>query len=109
MKWLRLFWDFLFGVLLIGGAPWAVLALTVILGDLYQSLFHVIISDITQSVIVSVMMIAATAMFCFAVSYRFRRRLIPKWLVVLEIMFGLAGAIFFFGLYGVVSYAAYGN
>ena len=45
MKLIRQSWDFLFGALLIGGAPICVLALTVVLGDLYQSLFHVIISE----------------------------------------------------------------
>jgi hypothetical protein len=104
MKHIRLLWDFLFGVLLIGGAPWAVLGLTVVLGDLCQSQFHVVIPEL----IFGIMLLAAIAAFCFAISYRVFHRLLPKPFIVLEIILGMAGAIFFFGLYGVVSYSAYG-
>lgn len=37
MKLICLSWDFVFGMLLIGGAPLCVVALTVILGDIYES------------------------------------------------------------------------
>jgi hypothetical protein len=108
MKLFRLSWDFLFGVLLICGAPWSIIALTVILFDTYQSVFHVIIPDSLSVVIVSVMFIIAVSIFAYVIRFRWRKRLLPKAFIALEILFGTTLALFLFCFYGVVTYSIIG-
>ncbi len=102
MKLVRLSCDFLFGVLLIGGVPWCVImALILILASLYESLFHVIMSEGTRGVFVGLMSIAAVAVIVYAIRFRLRRRLLPKGVVVLEVLLGVGAFLLFspFGLF----------
>jgi hypothetical protein len=108
MKLVRLSWDFFFGALLIGGAPVSVIALTVVLGDLYQSVFHVIIPEGASLVVFCAMSLAAVAAFACAVRYRLRRRLLPKGVVVLEVLVGVIGAVVLYAFYGVLLYSTIG-
>src|SRR4051812_8360973 len=105
MKFVRLSWDFLFGVLLIGGAPMCVIALTVILGNLYQTLFHVIIADSSDLVMGGAMFFMAVAAFAYAIRFRLRRRLLPKSVILLEVLLGIIGAFFLYAFYGVLMYS----
>jgi len=102
MKLVRLSWDFLFGVLLIGGAPLCAMALTMILLFLNESRFPVIISEGIGFVILGVMFITAVAAFAYAIRFRLRRRLLPKGVVVLEVLLGIIGAFFLLSGYGVL-------
>src|SRR5712691_35050 len=101
MKLVRVLGDFLFGVLLISGVPMCVMALTLILALLYESQFHVFISisDGIGTIIFGVMCIAA---FAYVIRFRLRRRLLPKGVVVLEVLLGIIGAFFLFCGYGVL-------
>ena len=102
MKLVRQSWDFLFGALLIGGAPLCVMTLTVILGGLYESLFQVIISEGISFVVFGVMFITAVAAFAYAIRVRLRRRLLPRGILVLEVLLGTISAFFLFSAYGVI-------
>jgi len=108
MKVVRLCWDLFFGVLLIGGAPMSVMALTVILGDFYQSLFHVVISDGIGFAVFGVMFISMVAVFFYAIRFRLRRRLLPGGFIAAEVLLGIIGAFFLFSLYGVLMYSIIG-
>ena len=99
MKYL---WDFIFGVLLIGGAPWSVIALVTVVGDLIQKLFHVVIPD-GVSIFAGFMSLAlGFAAFIGAIMFRFGRRIIPRGFLVGEVLLGLFGAVVLFVFYGVL-------
>jgi hypothetical protein len=108
MKSLRLFWDFLFGVLLIGGAPMSVLALTVVLADSYRAVFHIVIPQGTSLILVVLSFVMAVVAFACAIRFRLRRRLLPKGAIVGEAVLGLIGAFFVYSFYGVVTYSSIG-
>jgi hypothetical protein len=108
MKSLRLFWDFLFGVLLIGGAPISVLALTVVLADLYQATFHMVIPRGTSLILVVLSFVIAALAFAYAIRFRLRRRLLPKRALLGEVLLGLIGSFFVYLFYGVVTYSSIG-
>ncbi len=105
MRLLRLSWDFLFGILLIGGAPWCVLALVIILGDGFQKMFHVVIPDSVNYPLTWVALLGALAVFILAIRHRVRRRLLPKGFLALELLLGIGGALFVFAVYGVVMHS----
>lgn len=90
MKYL---WDFIFGILLIGGAPWSVLALWIIGGDLFQRCTHIVISDTVFMVITGIVLILALVTFGAAIAYRVRRRLLPTGFIVAEAFLGVVGAL----------------
>ena len=109
IKALRMLWDLFFGVSLIGGAPWSVIALQIIIGDLVQSVFHLnMIPNSIFTPIMCVTMLAALAAFVFAIRFRVRRRVLPAGFLALEILLGLAGAFLLFMLYGVITYSIIG-
>ena len=106
MKFVRISCDFLFGVLLIGGAPLCAMALSIFL--IFLSPCPAIISEWIGFVFQGVVFIPAVAAFAYAIRFRLRRRLLPKGVVVLEVLLGLIGALFLFSGYGVLMvYAIY--
>jgi hypothetical protein len=98
MKLLKQLWDFVFGVLLIGGAPLGVVGLVTILGDLYQRLFSVTIPDSVGMAVTGFGMLVAFAAFIAAIWYRLRHRLIPRGFAVAEAVLGVVGAVMFMAL-----------
>jgi hypothetical protein len=108
MKLLAQTWDVLFGALLIGGAPWVVIALSVILGDLYERLFQTTVPDKVGTVACVVMFITAFIAFAGAIQFRVRRRILPVGFVILEAFLGVAGALVLFVFYGVLTYSIIG-
>ena len=108
MKLLRYSWDLFFGVLLIGGAPWCVVASLIILGDLFQSVSHLIVPEAVFAVLFFLSLAGAVAAFAFAIRHRVRQRVLPPGFLVLEILLGLGGAFILFGFYGVVMYSIVG-
>jgi len=51
MKYL---WDFIFGILLIGGAPWSVIGLATVIGDFLQKHIHIVTSDAVDNVVIGI-------------------------------------------------------
>jgi hypothetical protein len=108
MKSLRLIWDFLFGALLIGGAPMCVMALTVVLADFCQALLQVVIPEGVSLAIFVLMSLTSIAAFAYAIRFRLRRRLLPKAVILAEVVLGAVGAFSLFSFYGVVIYSSIG-
>jgi drug/metabolite transporter (DMT)-like permease len=102
MKPIRLSWDFVFGVLLIGGAPMSIFALMVVLGDSFQKLSHIRIPNTVGFVMFAIMFISALLAFIFALRFRLRKRLLPRVFIVVEALLGIVGALFLFAFYGVM-------
>ena len=94
MKFVRISCDFLFGVLLIGSAPLGAMALSIFL--IFLSPCPAIISEWIGFVFQGVVFIPAVAAFAYAIRFRLRRRLLPKGVVVLEVLLGFSGAFFLF-------------
>jgi hypothetical protein len=84
------------------------LGLPVVLGDSFQSLFHVILPMWIGAAVSCVGLIAAVVAFVYAVRFRLRKRLLPSGLIVLELLFGIAGALVLFAFWGVLTYSAIG-
>ncbi len=105
MKYL---WDFIFGVLLIGGAPWSVIAVVVVVSDLLEKHAHIVASDTVALVISGIMFITALFVFGAAIAYRLRKRLLPRGFIVAEIFLGVVGAFVLFMFYGVIMYSIIG-
>ena len=99
MKYL---WDFIFGVLLIGGAPWSVIALVVVVGDLVQKYTHIDVPDTVALIISGIVFITTFLVFGAAVAYRVKKRLLPRGFIMAEVLLGVVGAVFLFGFYGVM-------
>ena len=99
---MRKLWDFIFGVLLIGGAPWSVIGLATVVGDFLQNHIHVVTSDAVDYVVIGIIMVLAFLAFCGAVAYRLRKRLIPRGFIVAEGILGILGAFCVFVFYGVL-------
>ena len=100
-------WDVLFGIIVIGGAPFAggTLATMLVLGCL--KVFHVsetsAIYDISG---MTSLLLGAGLAFCMALFYRIRKRLTPKPYIVLEALLGIFGALVFFAFWGVLVHAS---
>jgi hypothetical protein len=97
-------WDFLFGILLIGGIPWITVVAIGLLCVAMEKLFHIQDSDASARVLGLVMWIAVGISFAWAIRFRVRRRLLPVGFVALEALLGVAWALAFFALYGVLMY-----
>lgn len=108
MKLIQQSWDFLFGALLIGGAPLSVIALTVVSGDFAQRLLKAKTPEPVVTTIVLLSWIVALVAFVAAIRTRMRRRILPGWLVFAEAILGVAWASFVFALFGVLTYSAIG-
>lgn len=94
-------WDFIFGVLLIGGAPWSVMAFVILVGDLVQKYVHVDFMGTVGFVVFGIMAITAFLAFGAAVAYRVKKRVLPRGFIIAEVLIGVIGAILLFGVYGV--------
>jgi hypothetical protein len=99
MKYL---WDFMFGVLLIGRAPWSVIGLATVVGDFLQKHTRIVTSDAVDYVIISIIMVAAFFAFGGAVAFRIKKRLLPRGFIVAEVLLGVVGAFVLFMFYGVI-------
>ena len=108
MKLLRQSWDFLFGAILIGGAPLSVIGLFVTVGDSLQWLLKFTISIPVGFIFGFAVIAVAIGAFVVAIRFRIRRRIVPSLLVVLEIILGVAWAGFVYAFYGVLTYSAIG-
>ena len=108
MKLLRQFWDFLFGAILIGGAPKSVIGLFVTVGDSLHWLLKFTISIPVGLIFGFAVIAVAIGAFVVAIRFRIRRRIVPSWLVVLEIILGVGWAGFVYAFYGVLTYSAIG-
>jgi len=102
MKYL---WDFIFGVLLIGGAPWSVIALVIVVWDLFQRYAHMVASNTVGLVIFGITVITSVLVFGAAVAYRVKKRLLPLGFIAAEVLLGVVGAILLFGFYGVLMHS----
>jgi uncharacterized MnhB-related membrane protein len=51
----------------------------------------------------------AILIFVMAIRLRLRRRILPKSIIVFEVVLGVLIAFLYFMFFGVVSYSAYGN
>lgn len=110
MKWfMRGIGDFLFGALLIGGVPVSAFALLLIGGQVYESVFKAHVSESAMNALFLVALALAVVGFGWALMFRIRKRLTPKWVIVLEACVGIVGAGVVFMVMGVLTYAAYGN
>ena len=105
---IKYLWDFSFGVLLIGGAPWSVFALFVVVGDYVQKYTHVVASNTVSLLISAVIFFIAFLVFIVAVAYRFRHRFLPRGFIVAEVCLGFVWAIALLVFYGVVMYSIIG-
>ncbi len=94
-------WDFVFGSLLVGGAPLGTYWLLALLLDWPCNLMFRHYGErpafILQMITLGIATLAAMAAFGFAIFWRTRHRLIPTWLLVFEVVVGIVGAFFFFG------------
>jgi hypothetical protein len=96
--------DFLWGVFLIGGAPWAALGLCIETMESLEWLFK--FESPPVFVVITSFIFLALAVFVFAwtIRMRSRRRIAPHWALGLEIFLGVAWAAFILMLLGVLSY-----
>ena len=99
-------WDFVFGCLLIGGVPLSTYWLLVLLSDLpCNFVFHHYGERAAfrlQMVLLAIAFFAGFPAFIFAIFWRTRHRVLPKSLLVLEIVVAIVWAFFFFACLGVI-------
>jgi drug/metabolite transporter (DMT)-like permease len=102
VKRLPLVSDFALGVLLIGGAPLCGLFLG---GTLENGIRKFSGPDLSEGMdltsFVFTLLLALVA-FALAVRHRFKRRLMPRWTIPLEIALGIVGAFFMMGWYALL-------
>jgi hypothetical protein len=108
MKFLRQLWDFLFGVLLIAGAPLSVIGLWVTVAVSLQWLLKFTIPMPVGFIFGFAVIATAIGAFVVAIRFRIRRRIVPSWLVVFEIILGVAWAGIGYAYIGFLTYSANG-
>ena len=93
-------WDFIFGSFLVGGAPVGTYWLLAMVLDWPCRLVFRHYGDhpafILQMITPGIATVAAAAMFGWAIFWRTRHRLLPSWLLGVEVIVGIIGAVFFF-------------
>jgi hypothetical protein len=104
MKIFAKFFDFVYGVVLIGGAPLSVFFLPALIVEIFSPFFHFRIPDIVGMIIVGFFMLAAFAALVVAATHRAHHRLAPRSLKVVEIIFGILLALWFFGYYAIITH-----
>jgi hypothetical protein len=113
MKILKKIWDLIFGVLLIGFAPLIVcFAFSFLMGIVSERLLpSKAIGDLSyiSALLLLLVLLMPILTFILAIQFRLRHRLLPKPVIAIEIVLGIAMAFIFFMFFGVVSYSAYGN
>jgi hypothetical protein len=80
----------------------------VILGDSLQWLFGFRVPVAVGMAVAVVSLILALMGFVGAIRIRIRRRALPAWVLVAEVVLGIAWAGFVFAFYGVLTYSAIG-
>jgi hypothetical protein len=102
MKLLRQTWDFLFAVLLLGGLPVAALAaVSAAVSWLFRSLGQpssfTFLHAILMAVVMAISLAAPVGMLVVVARWRVRHRLLPLWMMWVEVPVGVvAGAGFCF-------------
>jgi hypothetical protein len=102
MKILTILWDVVYGIILIGGGPSAVLfGPSVLLPQCMNN-------SVLVKYIVYASIILAIVTWVLATLHRACRRVSPAWLLYVEFILGTAVGVAFFVLVGVMNMAAYG-
>jgi len=108
MNLLRGLWDFIFGVILIAGAPFLPGGILLIPLDLLWPHPHGSMADMVGGAVSILTLLGGVTAFGYAIQYRSRHRVLPKYFIVGEILLGVVGAFLFFSYYGVLSYSIIG-
>jgi hypothetical protein len=110
MNILKFFWDFIWGVLLIGFAPLAVYFILCFFAKWVLPLKEKETIPSNAVILFGLIAFAATLLtFVMSIRLRLHHRMLPKPIIVFEIILGVFGAFLYFMFFGVVSYSAYGN
>jgi hypothetical protein len=108
MKVFEKTWDFIYGVLLIGGAPLCTLCglgwLSVVASNRIARGSSRSSGDAWATTFIAFSMCAAVVAFGMAVWWRVRRRILPVWVVVVEVLLGVVAAVFVWALAALLSY-----
>ena len=107
MKTFGKFFDFVYGVVLIGGVPLCVLFLPVLIAEVLNPFLKFTVPDVISMILVGVLLLAAVGAFVAAVLYRVYHRSTPRWLAVVEVIFGVLCALCVFGYYGIAEHTIY--
>jgi hypothetical protein len=107
MKAFAKFFDFVYGTFLIGGAPLCVLFVPMLITDIVSLFLKFTIPDVTLMILVGLLMVTAIGAFVAAVLYRAYHRNTPRLLEVVEIIFGVLWALWFFGYYALYEHTLY--
>jgi hypothetical protein len=99
-------WDFVFGSILVGGAPLATYWLLALLSDLPCNFVFYHYGERAafrlQMVLLTIAFFAAFPAFIFAIVWRTRHRVIPRSLLAFEVFVAIVWAFFFFACLGVI-------
>ena len=107
MKAFGKFFDFVYGVVLIGGAPLCVLSIPVLIADVTSRFLKFTIPDVISMILVAFLLLAAIGAFVAAVLYRAYHRNTPRLLEVAEVVLGVFCALWFFGYYAITVHMLY--
>ena len=110
------FGDFIFGVLLLGCGPLAVMFFPAVVENLCEWLFGLDLNAvrpesvviIAETIIAIAFMVAALVSFIFSIKFRLRHCLSPRPVLALELFLGLILAFWTFAYVGVLTYSIIG-
>jgi hypothetical protein len=90
-------WDFIYGMILIGGAPLAaIFLLSYALSPMASALEQNMLGwYCARAILIGVLF----GTWFLVVLHRFRHRLLPSWILVLEVVVGFVGAMAYIALY----------
>lgn len=98
--------DFLFGCLLVGGAPVAVSWLLMLIASLAFDYAHKHHGESAvrelQTIVFPFIPVSALTSFIFAILWRIIHRRTPRTLVALEVVLAMFGAVLFLGYWGIL-------
>jgi RsiW-degrading membrane proteinase PrsW (M82 family) len=86
--------DFLFGSFLIGFLPWVAFIVSLILDTLFSNPGSEMWLQNKNHILSIFSFITVLVAFGFAICYRLRHRLLPKWVIAGEILCGVIAAFF---------------
>ena len=107
MKAFGKFFDFVYGVVLIGGAPLCVLFVPVLIADIVSPFLKFTIPIVISMILVGFLLLAAIGAFVAAVLYRAHHRNTPRLLEVAEVVLGIFCALWIFGCYALAEHTLY--
>lgn len=105
---MKYIWDFFYGIIVIGSAPWGALLLMGSINEILSILIKKPDQDNLTLAMALIGPIVIISAFILALVYRWRKRVLPKLYIIYEIILGIAWSVALFFFYGVVVYSAIG-